>query len=464
MIKSDMDVELHADVKLPTNPRSQGPGARLLRRKRRFDPDMTWIDRFGEWQAEEVLAAQRYAECGRLSVEQLEEIYQETVIALMGRRYDNEDHARQALRLGIKHRAQHLYRDEHRRQEILSQAMTLESTGPHSEDSTERTALIREDRMVVAEFLTELNPLEQKVFWLQAEGMKYRSIAKALGLEINTARNATRSCERKREHFQILYDTGRLCGYRAKTIHALQNGKATSDDLARRAFAHLESCSHCRAEHQTNAQRLRRAFQGQAAALLPVPVFLHKLGWLTRLDHRYRTLQHRLTPNGVALTPGGVRERMIALIVGAGATAKVTATVLTVAVIAGGTLGISHSLRPSHTTPTEPLTSLAPTKKVAEGSSATRVVRAGGSQGPHSIAAKEGYRDIQRRASSLPFGPGQTVPYPSRRTVQRAPGQHESLGLRYLGVTRSSTMPHNIPTADSPPDASVSVHGGPFTP
>ena len=210
-------------------------------------------------------------------------------------------------------------------------------------DSTERAALIREDRLVVAEFLTELSPLEQRVFWLMAEGMKYRSIAKVLNVEINAAHNAERSSEKKRKHFQLLYDTGRLCGYRATTIRALQAGESTSEELAKRAFAHLESCASCRAEHRTNARRLRRRFQGQAAILLPVPTFMHRLGWFARLDARLRTLQHRLAPDGLPFGSGGVRERAAAILAGSGAAAKVAATVTTVAVIAG-TIGATHIL------------------------------------------------------------------------------------------------------------------------
>ena len=189
-------------------------------------------------------------------------------------------------------------------------------------NSTERAALIREDRLVVAEFLTELSPLEQRVFWLIAEGIKYRLIAKVLSIEITTARNATRSCERKREHFQLLYDTGRLCGYRAATIHALQAGENTSEELASRAFAHLESCASCRTEHQTNARRLRHRFQGQAAILLPMPAFVHRLGWLARLDTKARLLLHRFAPNSLSMGSGGVRERAAGLLAGTGATAK----------------------------------------------------------------------------------------------------------------------------------------------
>src|ERR1019366_928692 len=159
------------------------------------------------------------------------------------------------------------------------------------------------------------------------------------------ARNTARSCERKRERFQLLYDTGRLCGYRAQTILALQNGEATSEVLAERAFAHLESCGHCRLEHRTNAKRLRRSFRDQAAALLP-PVFIGHLGWLSRLGLRARLLLHRLGIDTVPVGQGGVRERAVALLAGGGVGAKVAVGVVTVGVLAGGAVA-THVLEQS---------------------------------------------------------------------------------------------------------------------
>lgn len=202
----------------------------------------------GEWQRPELRIARGFAECKGLTDQELEDIYQDTVEVLMQRRYASEKHLRDALRAGLKYRALHFHQREGRRVEILTERTpTFDTSEQVAHDSTERAALIREDRLVVAEFLTELSPLEQRVFWLMAEGMKYRSIAKVLNVEVNAAHNAERSCEKKRKHFQLLYDTGRLCGYRALTIHALQAGENTSEELAKRAFAHLESCARSRA-------------------------------------------------------------------------------------------------------------------------------------------------------------------------------------------------------------------------
>ena len=321
------------------------PGARRGR-ERRLGAAAGWVGEvLGRWRPAELRIARGFAECRGLSAEQLEDLYQETTLALLGRPYQSEEHLRRALRAGLKQRALNLHRDERRRTQILTHSgPDLLPTAQADEHGPERAALIREDRLIVSEFLTELTALEQRVFWLLAEGMKYRLIAKVLGVEVNQARNAARSCERKREHFQLLYDTGRLCRYRASTIVALQNGEATSEELARRAFAHLESCASCRAEHRTNAKRLRRSFQGQAAGLLPVPALLGRLRWLVHLDVRIRTLQHRLTPDGMPFGSGGVRERAAALLAGSGVAAKVAAGVATVAVIAGGTIGATHLL------------------------------------------------------------------------------------------------------------------------
>jgi hypothetical protein len=90
----------------------------------------------------------------------------------------------------------------------------------------EDAALSDQDRLTVREFLTELDPLEQRVFWLFADGIDTAPSPQPSGF----ARNASRSCERKRERFQLLYDTGRLCGYRAATIQSIQLGELTGDE------------------------------------------------------------------------------------------------------------------------------------------------------------------------------------------------------------------------------------------
>jgi RNA polymerase sigma factor (sigma-70 family) len=321
-----------------TGRRSASPASRPHSDRR---SEAEWIGQLlGEWQAHEIRLARGYPECHDLSREQLEDLYQETSLVLLTRPYQSEEHLLNALRMGIKHRAKNLHRDERRRGRILAHSapgMYAIAEAGAGDDAPELAAVVCQDRLIVSEFLTELSPVEQRVFWLQAEGMQYRAIAPALGLEVNVARNASRAVERKRERFQLLYDTGRLCGFRAATITALQSGQATTEQLAERAFAHLDSCAHCRAEHKTNAKRLRGRFQGQATALLPMPALAAHLGWLTRVDARVRTWLERLIPGGVPGGSGGVREGAVALLAGGGATVKIAATVATVVVVAGTT-------------------------------------------------------------------------------------------------------------------------------
>ena len=272
----------------------------------------------GEWQGRELRVARGFVECRGLSKEQLEDIYQETTLALYSRPYDSEEHLRNALRDGIKKRALRLHRDEHRHGQIRARSapgLRLMAETREEQTAPEPAVLAKEDRLIALEFKTELDEDEQRVFAWLVEGLQYRAVASVLNIPVNEARNTARSCERKRERFQLLYDTGRLCGYRAQTILALQNGEATSEVLAERAFAHLESCAHCRLEHRTNAKRLRRSFRDQAAALLP-PVFIGHLGWLARLDLRARLLLHRLGIDTAPVGQGGVRERAVALLRG----------------------------------------------------------------------------------------------------------------------------------------------------
>jgi RNA polymerase sigma factor (sigma-70 family) len=306
----------------------------------------------GEWQSGELRIARSFAECRGLGHEQLEDLYQETAIVLLGRSLHNEEHLRNALRWGIKHRALHLHRDEKRRGEILAQRapeLQVAAEGREGDQTPELAALLAQDRLVVSEFLAELTELERRVFWLISEGMRYRAMAPILGVGVNEARKASRACERKRARFQLLHDTGRLCGYRSHTIQALLAGEGASEQLAQRAFAHLEGCAHCRAEHKTNARRLRRAFQEQAAALLPIPALAGHMGWLSRLDLRARELHQRLLPFGSPPGTGGMRERAIGMMISGGAAAKIAAGAATVAVLAGGTIGATHALQSNRT-------------------------------------------------------------------------------------------------------------------
>jgi RNA polymerase sigma factor (sigma-70 family) len=413
----------------------------------------------GEWQAIEIRAAHSYPECRGLTREQLEDIYQETTEALLTRPYQSEEHLRNALRTGLKHRALNLHRNERRRGQILAQSapgMYVMAQAQASENAPELATDVHQDRLIVSEFLTELSAIEQRVFWLLAEGMQYRAIAPVLGIDVNVARKASRSCERKRERWQLLYDTGRLCGFRAVTIQALQRGEATSEELAKRAFAHLESCANCRAEHKTNARRLRRSFQGEAAALLP-PILVGRLGWITRAS----MLLHRFMPDGVPAGPGGVRERAAALLAGGGAAAKIAAGAATIAVLAGGTIA-THVLdhgpaaraphlasRPSGSARQTLTTPLVPALAPAVGQAPVRA--------PHQAPRSQ----RRRRASSAP---GRVLASVHRANSGQA-DQREPGGFAYLGVPTSTPPAATSASAPAPEaDAASQSGGGPFSP
>jgi DNA-directed RNA polymerase specialized sigma24 family protein len=412
----------------------------------------------GEWQGRELRVARGFVECRGLSKEQLEDIYQETTLALYSRPYDSEEHLRNALRDGIKKRALRLHRDEHRHGQIRARSapgLRLMAETREEQTAPEPAVLAKEDRLIALEFKTELDEDEQRVFAWLVEGLQYRAVASVLNIPVNEARNTARSCERKRERFQLLYDTGRLCGYRAQTILALQNGEATSEVLAERAFAHLESCGHCRLEHRTNAKRLRRSFRDQAAALLP-PVFIGHLGWLSRLGLRARLLLHRLGIDTVPVGQGGVRERAVALLAGGSVGAKVAVGVVTVGVLAGGAVA-THVLEQSpspHRRHVARSAAAAPRAAPATG----RLLSAA----PAASLSTSVHRRVQ--TSRRPHHPSsRRVLASTRRTNSTsATGQREPGGFAYLGVPTSTSPPSTSAQA-----ASTSAHqsgGGQFSP
>jgi RNA polymerase sigma factor (sigma-70 family) len=232
----------------------------------------TWVgERLGEWQASEVRVAHGFPECRDLDPVQIEDLYQDTAVALLNNDFESEEHLRNALRQGIRHRALNHHRDRRRRTQIVQRhapAMQRLAESHRADNDPEHAVLAEQDRLIAVEFLSELNPLEQQVFTLAAEGLRYRAIANALDIPTNEARTASRAVERKRQRFQLFYDTGRLCGYRAAIIQALRDGTA-SDDVARRAHTHLNACPNCRDTQRERASRL--------AGLLPLPILLRQM-------------------------------------------------------------------------------------------------------------------------------------------------------------------------------------------
>jgi DNA-directed RNA polymerase specialized sigma24 family protein len=412
----------------------------------------------GEWQGRELRIARGFVECRGLSKEQLEDIYQETTEALYRRPYDSEEHLRNALRDGIKKRALRLHRDEHRHGQIRARSapgLRLMAETREEQSAPEPAVLAKEDRLIALEFKTELDEDEQRVFAWLVEGLQYRAVASVLNIPINEARNTARSCERKRERFQLLYDTGRLCGYRAQTILALQNGEATSEVLAERAFAHLESCAHCRLEHKTNAKRLRRSFRDQAAALLP-PVFIGHLGWLARLDLRARLLLHRLGIDAAPVGQGGVRERAVAVLAGGGVGAKVAVGVVSVGVLAGGAVA-THVLEQSpspHRRHITPSAAAAPRAAPA----AERLVSAA----PAASLSTSVHRSVHTPRRPHHSSSRRVLASTRRTNSTSATGRREPGGFAYLGVPTNTSPPSTSAQAAS--TSARQSGGGPFSP
>lgn len=431
--------------------------ARQNGRGRPFDAQRVW-EILGEWQDVELRIARGFAECRGLSKEQLEDIYQSTALALYRRPYVGEEHLRNALRDGIKKRALRLHRDERRRTQILNHnapGLRLLAEAQEGRRAPEPAVIADEDRLVAREFLTELTEQERRVFGWLVEGLQYRAISTALEMPVNDARNLARACNRKRERFQLLHDTGRLCGYRAQTIQALQNGESTSEELAERAFAHLERCVHCRLEHKTNAKRLRRSFRDQAAALLP-PVLLGHLGWPTRLAVRARLLLHRAGIDTTPVAGSGARERALAMLAGAGVGAKVAVGVISVGVLAGGAVA-THVLEHGAAVRHHPASSasVAPPPVAPAPAPLGRLSAAASGTSARSSADTSGRPRQPRR--SVRDAPSAALRPAQAGAIQREPG-----GFAYLGVPTTASVP-----AQSAHLAAISEGqhgGGPFSP
>jgi DNA-binding CsgD family transcriptional regulator len=393
---------------------------------------LEWVgDRLGTWKAAELKLARRFRECRGLGDKQVEDVYAATVEALLERPYTDEGHLREALRVGIKYRALREKRDGHRHARILLRNVAdfrAALIARERSNEPERAALARQDRLIAVEFLTELTEPELDVFAWLAEGLKYRAIATKLGMPEAEAQNLSRSVERKRERFQVLYDAGRLCGYRRRTIQALQDGEGTSVELAARAFAHLDACVRCQLEYGTNAARLRRRFHDQAAALLP-PVLLGHLSWLARLGVRARLFAHRLGVDTAPIGQGSTREATITVLTGGGAIAKVAATAVTVGVLAGGavvTNVVEH--------PTSPNQQHRPPAARTMATGSTLDGRASAST---TVAASARGRHVQSGS----------------RRGSRDPAQMEPGGFAYLGVPTASTTKAHASSAKT-----VSAH------
>ncbi len=317
------------------------------------------------WRTREMGVARRFRECGGASLAEIEEIYDATVAALLQREttYSSIEHLRGALHAGIKLRSLRLHRDRRRHTRALDRAAPdLYATGQERtwREQPERALLAQEDDLIIGEFIAELTPLERRVFALIADGRSWRAIATALDLPETEARSATRACERKRQRFLTLYQTGRLCGYRSQTIGSVLTGEQASELALSQALAHLRYCRACRTEHQTNETRLRETFDRHVLIVLPAPGVLlgghsfiveHAQGVLTRI---VRVL-HR-TPGG----PSAGRERIVEAVAGASAAGKIAAGALSVALLAGSAVGVTRAVEHEHARHSRPAALPAP--------------------------------------------------------------------------------------------------------
>jgi len=183
-------------------------------------------------------------------------------------------------------------------------------------------------------------------------------------------------------------------------------------------------------------------------------VLVGHLGWLARLDLRFRTLLGRLLPDGAPVGSGGLRERAVAAIAGGGAAAKAAATVATVVVV-GGAIGATHVL--DH------------------------------GSGTHRHHRGEQHRAAVQRASA-PASPVTAPPIVNAATVteprtssgahrKRAPSSRRSVANGKTTRASESSAPHEpagfaylgVPSATQPASTSASAHvassgGGQFSP
>jgi hypothetical protein len=231
----------------------------------------------------------------------------------------------------------------------------------------------------------------------------------------------------------------------------LQSGQATSHELAQRALAHLGGCPACRAEHRTSASRLRARFQDQAAVLLPLPALQERIGWLTGLDAKARAARIRLATHTWS-GAGQTRERILALLAGGGASAKIAAGVATVAVLAGA-IDATHPFahHQSHHQHPHPRTSSAsPPPPIDLPSAANHSPAARTAPGAIRPAKP---RHVLRRTPARQ--PGRVV---RLRPAAGRPGQYEPGGFAYLGV------PHGSPATNVKRSMTTQRGGGPFSP
>lgn len=154
----------------------------------------------------ELRLARGWRECAGLSREQLEDIYQDTVLALLSREHASEEHLVNALRVGVRKRALRAHRDARRHLEILREhgpGMERVAWARQEDAEPERRAIASEEREVLLAFVAGLSPVERAVFAVQAiEGVGYRAAGDAVGVDRLVARRAARAAAGRGERFR----------------------------------------------------------------------------------------------------------------------------------------------------------------------------------------------------------------------------------------------------------------------
>jgi RNA polymerase sigma factor (sigma-70 family) len=430
----------------------------------------------GDWREEELARARADNRYRWLSDEGIADLYQDVMLLLIARDYESEEHLRHTLRLALRHRMLNTSRHARDSERIIGNTTPdIQALAAHKsqEQTVDHHVLARADRQVISEFFAELTEQERRVFWLHAvEGLGYQRIAKVERLTQSQARGIMRGLERKRARFQILWQSGRLCGYRAQTIASLKHGQALTPQLTSSAVAHLAHCTQCRQEHQINAQRLRVAFQRQAAALIvPLLPAVTLRGRLTRLVLRARGIPHeawaaRMLPEAQAATG----ERTAATILAGGAGAKIGAGLAAGLLFAAGALAThltTHHQLPHHT-PVVAWRAISPNPE-AHGALlqtiSTDLTLSGGVNAPSARASGHRRQVKAGMGDALPFGLGYAITPSSRHRVHRVPRAPEGRvargGFAYLGMP---TTPPRAPRPREPEQTGIPGGGGEFSP
>lgn len=170
----------------------------------------------GQTRSRELRRARGLRECRDLTHEQIEDIYQDTVLVLLRRTHRDEEHLLAALTLGIKQRALKHHRDQRRRWEIMQEhapGIERDARARALDGQPEQEAMQQDDRDTIAEFLSQLSDIERRMFCAHAiHGLGYRAAAQILGIDVHAARRAARAAEKKREEYLATCGDGEVIG------------------------------------------------------------------------------------------------------------------------------------------------------------------------------------------------------------------------------------------------------------